>query len=326
MKNYSIINRCNYFYSLVAVAKQQPIYLYHGTSSRNLSSILSQGLVINPKEKVWETDPYASFDHPSRASIGGIYFTKNLMTAISSSMNAVKDRYNENRIIVIGEIKPGSLMADEDTLPSSISKIRMPDAMPNESISCYLWADINNESISADSTLISAKNLYIQTCIDRIEEILGIHEKLKNRLIEIFDEGFIIALKRQVSHVDPYRYKKSIETVLGKDKEIEQPSKDDVEEEYSNYLNKITRILRVLAISEISRKNGLRSGRIEHNIKYSGSNKIVGILKLPPPYDKNPFKNITIIYEPIGGIPEEALDDFRNQYTNSVTPDFIINK
>jgi hypothetical protein len=310
----------------VAVAKQQPIYMYHGTSSRNLSSILSEGLVINPKEKVWETDPYASFHNPSRASIGGIYFTKNLMTAISSSTNAVKDKYNENRIIVIGEIKPGSLMADEDTLPSSISQIRMPDAVPNESISCYLWADINNEPISAD--LISAKNLYIQTCINRIEEILGnkLHENLKNRLIEIFDEGFIIALKRQVSHVDPYWYKNSIERVLGRDKKIEQPSKDDAEEEYSNYLNKITRTLRVLAISEISGKNVLRSGRIEHNIKYSGGNKIVGILKLPPPYDKSPYKNIKIIYEPVGGIPQEALDDFINQYTNSVTPDFIINK
>lgn len=312
MRHIGIIKACNNFYNLTVVAKQKPIYMYHGTSINNLPSILSQGLIIDSKQKVWQTDADASFNRPSRASVGGIYFTKNLVTAISSGGNATKNNKKEI-IVIIAEIKPGSIFADEDTVPSAISIVKMPEATVNESISCYLWAYLNTDPNNLD--LITAKNLYIDNCIKSINQQLEynefskLHPKLQERLIEIFNEGFSTALERQVSHVDSYWYKSAIERVLGRDAEIEQPNKNESEQKYSKYINKVTKVLRLFAISEISRGYGLKSSRIEQNIGYSGGNKIVGIVKINRQNDA-----LELIYEPPDGMPTEAINDFMEQY------------
>ena len=57
---------------------------YHGSSIKNLRSIVAQGLIPDPKERNWADDPDASIGNPSRASYGGIYVTRNLMTATSA--------------------------------------------------------------------------------------------------------------------------------------------------------------------------------------------------------------------------------------------------
>jgi GNAT superfamily N-acetyltransferase/RNA:NAD 2'-phosphotransferase (TPT1/KptA family) len=46
---------------------------YHGTSIKNLRSIMSQGLVPEGTEKVWADDPDAGISAPSRQSYGGCY-------------------------------------------------------------------------------------------------------------------------------------------------------------------------------------------------------------------------------------------------------------
>src|SRR5208282_2128189 len=46
---------------------------YHGTSIKNLKSIMSQGLVPEGTEKVWADDPDAGLSAPSRQSYGGCY-------------------------------------------------------------------------------------------------------------------------------------------------------------------------------------------------------------------------------------------------------------
>jgi hypothetical protein len=319
-----ILQACAQFSRLVVLAKQKPIYMYHGTSSKNLPSILSQGLITDPSKKVWETDEYASFSIPSRASVGGIYFTKNIKTAISSANNAIKDKEKENRIIIIAEIKPGSLYADEDLVPSAVSVVRMPEAVPNENISCYLWAYLYVDPTNSD--LISAQDLYINNSIQRIKEELKmnkveeLHPKLERRLKDLFEEGFFIALKRQVSHINDYDYRRGIDRVLGRGQSIEKPNKDEAEREYSEYLDRLTRLLRKLAISEISREYGLRSGRIAGDVRYSGGNRIVGILKLSPV--KSLDYGVEVIYEAPGGIPEEAFNDFIAQYSEQMTKDF----
>lgn len=302
-KAIKILQACDQFSRLVVLAKQKPIYMYHGTSSRNLPSILSQGLITDPSKKVWETDEYASFSMPSRASVGGIYFTKNILTAISSASNAVKNKEKENRIIIIAEIKPGSLFADEDAVPSGVAQVRMPNAAPHETFSSYLWAYLHVDPTNSD--LISAQDLYINNSIQRIKETLKmnkveeLHPKLERRLKDLFEDGFFIALKRQVSHIDDYDYRRGIDRVLERGQSIEKPNKDEAEREYSEYLDKITRILRNLAISEISREFGLRSGRTGQDVGYSGGNRIVGILKLSPVRSLD-YK-VEVIYE----APEE---------------------
>src|SRR5208282_503702 len=46
---------------------------YHGTSLKNLQSIMSQGLIPEGTEKVWADDPSAGISAPSRQSYGGCY-------------------------------------------------------------------------------------------------------------------------------------------------------------------------------------------------------------------------------------------------------------
>lgn len=327
-KIVKLLKACEIFSQLVKSAKQKPIYMYHGTSAKNLSSILSQGLITDPNKKVWETDADASFSFPSRASVGGIYFTKNISTAISSASNSTKDKNNEDRIIVIAEIKPGSLFADEDSLPSSIAQVRMPEASPHETFSCYLWAYLHVDPTNSD--LISAQDLYINNCIQRIKETLNLnkaedlHPKLERRLRDLFEEGFQIALKRQVSHIDDYYYRSGIETVLERGQKIDRPNKDEAEREYSEYMDRVTKILRKLAISEISREYGLRSGRVGGDVGYSGGNRIVGILKLSPVRSMD--YGVEVIYEAPGGIPDEAFNDFMFQYSETKTKDFELKR
>lgn len=324
MANFSkILQACNVFYNLAVFAKQKPFYMYHGTSSNNLPSILSQGLISNPDKKVWETDEYSSFDIPSRASVGGIYFTKNLRIAIYSANNATKDRSKESRIIIIAEIKPGSLLADEDIISSLAAGVRMPNASPSSMISCHLWSYLHVDPTNSD--LISAQNHYIDNSVNVIKEKLEyegkkLNSNLENRLKNIFEQGFKVALKRQVSHVDKHWYRDSVNTILHDNKvpfeeKIIQPDKGESEKEYNEYLDKITRVLRPLAISEIERSSGLRSGRVSQNVGYSGGNKIIGILKLPPLLSKD--NNIEVIYETPGGIPEEVMNELIEQYSQS---------
>lgn len=318
----NILNFCNKFYQLAKRAKQKPIYMYHGTSYDNLQSILSQGLISNPINKVWQTDDAASFLFPSRTSVGGIYFTKNILTAISSASNASKGKHSKDGIIVIAEIKPNSLLADEDVLPSSLSQVRMPNAAPHEMISCYLWGYLHVDPTNPD--LISAQDLYINICIQRIKESLKIneaqdlHPKLERRLKDLFQNGFNIALARQISHVDDYSYQSGISRVLERNQNVEKPNKSDAEAAYRKYLDQVTKILKTFAISEISREYGLRSGRVDGNIGYYGGNRIVGILKL----FHAPSYKVEVIYEAEGGIPSEAFNHFIEEYSKNITSDF----
>jgi hypothetical protein len=108
--------------------KQQRVIMYHGTSANNLNSILNNGLVPFPKKRVWDTDTYdndSGFDHPSKASIGGIYLTTNLLTATSASTKA-----KGNQLLVVLSIHPYSTVADEDDF-LRINHINIPGMVNN---------------------------------------------------------------------------------------------------------------------------------------------------------------------------------------------------
>src|SRR5208337_2478430 len=67
--------------SLMSVTAAARSIWYHGSSIKNLRSILAQGLIPDPKERAWADDPESSVYTPSRESYGGIYVTQNLLTA-----------------------------------------------------------------------------------------------------------------------------------------------------------------------------------------------------------------------------------------------------
>lgn len=315
MLNFKILSACHKFYKL-CLAKQEPLLLYHGTAGRHLSSILSQGLIVDSKEKVWKEDPAASFYSASRISIGGIYLTKNLMTAISSASNAVLDKQNEKRLIILIQVMPGSIAADEDLLPSSLN-VTSYNGTSSESISCYLWSELNN-----NLDISEARQNYIDLNLKRISyNIPNINQSLTQRLSELLFEGFEIALARNVSYVNADDYK-MFSLRISTNIPI-QPNKQAAEQNYSKYLDRLTKVLKQLSINEINREQfGIRSARIENNIRFSGSNKILAILELAPV--KSFDYAVKIIYSSNDKNTNKALDDFKAQYSANMSKDFNI--
>jgi hypothetical protein len=107
---------------LTKLAKRR--YLYHGTSIKNLSSILSEGLNFHHSRQVWtleqNKEDSATTSPSSRASFPGIYLTDNLLTAIGSAgrANTYKKLPYNNKVIVGVDIedRTPSIVLDEDLL------------------------------------------------------------------------------------------------------------------------------------------------------------------------------------------------------------------
>ena len=97
-------------------ATTDKIIVYHGTPAKNYSSIMSQGLIPNPKQRAWQDDPDASYYSSSRQSLDGIYVSTNLMTAYGAGGNGKNRGLKEGRLIVVCEIQPKTGFMDEDDL------------------------------------------------------------------------------------------------------------------------------------------------------------------------------------------------------------------
>ena len=97
-------------------ATTDKIIVYHGTPAKNYSSIMSQGLIPNPKQRAWQDDPDTSYYSSSRKSLDGIYVSTNLMTAYSAGRQGGNKGLKEGRLIVICEIQPKTGFMDEDDL------------------------------------------------------------------------------------------------------------------------------------------------------------------------------------------------------------------
>lgn len=95
--------------------KAERIIVYHGTSSKFLHKILKQGLIVDPKAKVWKDDPNASVSQPSRQSLHGIYLAANWFTAYSAGNNAAR-KFGGNTIIVSVLFQPRASLPDEDNI------------------------------------------------------------------------------------------------------------------------------------------------------------------------------------------------------------------
>jgi hypothetical protein len=96
--------------------------MYHGTALQNIPSILSQGLVIGRD---------MTFDNPltfeTIRSYGGIYFSKNLMTAMSVGGTSAAKRGNRSvKGLVVAKLETTSphITVDEDLLPRILGPVQ----------------------------------------------------------------------------------------------------------------------------------------------------------------------------------------------------------
>jgi len=277
-------------YYLLSTAEQNPVILYHGTSSKNLDSILSQGLLTSPKHRVWHQDLGASFKNPSRVPLSGIYVTPNLDLAIAAASNSIKNKSEskEYPIIIVVKSKPSAIMADEDDVARFLSEVKIKDSKLSEEKSLHLY--INYYLGKNLDAFEESKKRYVEENYNKLERKFPheIHASLSNRIKEILNDGFLSALKRQVIYIHPGLYDKVFTEEYLKGKPLSRSGfsdankaakeskldKSQVLQEYSEYMESIT-----IACKNIV--STTKSGRIKKDIYYSGNIKIIAIVGIP---------------------------------------------
>jgi hypothetical protein len=283
-------------------SKPKKIIAYHGTSSKLIPAILSQGLIPDPKTRSWATDDNTSFHSPSRASYGGIYVTTNLMTASSSAWRTAADT-DGDKAIVIMELQPRTLIDDEDNVNNRISNIKSKGMNFNEHwlIQLYVALKTNNdnrdwlEKVREEHTEMTLDQLFRF----RTEEP---HPELLKRVKSMIESGFEAVLTRQIANIDPSEYKQSMHRAMT-EQEVPQPDLAQAERDFMQFSDKLTKTLK--AGRDTTTFN--YTARIMEPIKFSGANKIIGIVE---------FSKLTSSETPkvvFGTVPQ----DFKDQYKMS---------
>lgn len=303
---------------LLVEEKQQRTIMYHGTSSNNLQSILNNGLMPFPKKRVWQTsdDQSANFETPSKASIGGIYVTTNLLTATSSAYRAGKN----DRLLIVMDIHPYSTVADEDDF-LQISRIRIPGLMTTPStlariyISQILAKNPNyrngDKFDSSDERYVSqVKAEYVKTILAALKQkVKGkMHPNLEKRIRQLLeDEGFDAALQRQAAHIDPKSFKQYCWD-FGDWEEgcpFGPPDKSSSERKWSNFLDQVTRTMKSIVYKNEDDFN--KTARLLKPIGFTGKDKIICILEILEPQSGNLKTQIYVHY---GNPPQELIKDW----------------
>ena len=167
---------------------------YHGTSSKYLKNILSQGLIPNPKEKSWDVDKDASLFTVDRTTYGGVYVTKNLMTAYSAAWRTAQ-KTKGNRLIVMIDLQSKSLIADEDDISGYIKQYPESQALWYFKIIKY-----GSEFQDEEYILEKQKEKWATDILNRLDERYEIkNPKMRQVLKQYFkNEGFEAVVMRTV--------------------------------------------------------------------------------------------------------------------------------
>jgi hypothetical protein len=283
------------------------LIMYHGTDGENLQNVLSQGLIPDPKKKVWETDPRSGFYTPSQATQGGVYLTRNLMTAMSYAGQGS----TKIDIIVVVQVQTGGLLADEDDIIHILDR-----ELPSHEYSLIHlyagWQALLHNKIDSDfykketqEAVNKAQQEFVNECLD------WFHRKHKNRMTpqeeqlarEILEQGFFIALTRKASYVESRSW--------GWDERLwktERPESGPAEAAFKGLRDRLTRVLKRLGRPEHIREDAFNpTARIETPIRYTGRNKILAVLS--EKYETG-RRQVKIYYPPNKQVPQQLITDW----------------
>ena len=297
--------------------------MYHGTSGRNLKSILSKGLVPTGVERAWADDPDTSWVQPSRVSLGGIYMTHNLMTAISSSFRGTAVQEGEKRVIVVCQIQPRSLLADEDDFTHTVKGLEVNRRVVTDWGVLHLYLSslgLGKSDREANWMREYDKHRkdWVKDKSQRIrQELKGkTHPQLQRRLEDILYAGFPAAIKRHAAYITT----RHIRGQVADEREVQFdiPSKSEGEQSFRKFLEQLTRTMKRLAQIDKRESTWNVSGRLMKPIGFRGANKIVGIFQFFAIKTFNPTASKTHIETVFGRIPfmtvrewEQKMGDWR---------------
>jgi RNA:NAD 2'-phosphotransferase (TPT1/KptA family)/GNAT superfamily N-acetyltransferase/2'-5' RNA ligase/8-oxo-dGTP pyrophosphatase MutT (NUDIX family) len=271
---------------------------YHGSSLKNLQSIMSQGLVPEGKEKVWGDDPDAGLSAPSRQSYGGIYVTQNLMTA-TGAPNTEDKKARGGVLIVAMELQPNTMYLDEDNVTGVLgAPIKHLSDNTFHVLCYYLAATQEGAAETWQQEIEGMRADYIRKCLTQweskfAERKIPFHPELKKELEKILPSVWLAGVTRAAGHVkDNYSYIRAWDQVFyGTPKEKQRPDANTVlpdasegEAAFREAAEKVTRTLRLLARpAEESSKNqiyNMNTSRVNEPIGFSGSNHILALIEV----------------------------------------------
>jgi hypothetical protein len=279
---------------------RKPITMYHGTSTNFLRSILKHGMAAKPKQKTWQTDPDASLNVQSRASLTGTYYASNFMTAYSSAGRTV-NKFPGERMIVIAQIQPQSAKSDEDNISGYLNSSYNSAFGGNYSDNYRIVSEIYYDYRENYNRV---KNKFI----DILHGELTKNQKKpvpKNLLSDTFD---IITL-RIIAYgavEDKFlfsRIENKPSSVLST-QEAEQ-SLLDIKEKLTGYYREST----------IDTDDWSHTLRITDPVGFSGANKITHIIEIPKTKfdDKHKIipQKLILYYGDSNTVPEKFITDYK---------------
>lgn len=288
---------------LIEAKFRKPVTMFHGTSTKFLRTILKKGMEPYPKTKMWDVDPSADETRSSRASLGGSYWTSNLLTATGSALNT-KQKFGGNRLIVIANIQQQQSFMDEDNVTFETKHVMVetiidilnvsPDAYPQIAHIFYDNKELKSKMQKYfvekfHSYIIYNKNMPIP------REILKEH--FDNYFIRIFSH-----LKNKKDSIDDiFKY-------VDNTPDDNIPSVQDAEKMYQDTLDKITKYYRKNAI-ELDNGSFNHTLRITEPVTFSGANKITHIIEIPDDYEEK----LILHYGDKNNIPKKFIKEYRRK-------------
>lgn len=325
-----LISRIQYL--LERAARIKPIIMYHGTSSKNLRSILKQGLIPDPKSRVWQDDPDAaqSYITVTRKSLSGSYLSDNIGTATSAALTAAQKSKGE-QLVVVASLQPRSGFADEDDIVyearNAMKKAMFPqgvlgaeDQWPAVWIGYIADPDDAKKAISEFGKEFK-KNL--EGDLPGVGKIPLAPKALEDMfwgLLEQVTAKWYAHNKKMPYRAEDYYYSAVKRLNLTRDQEhkyyalmlkrLQQLSLQKAEKRYLDAADKLTRQLKGIAVPK---EGAFRTNvRVGDTINYKGQNKILAIFEIRYGKDEegNTETHVKVHY---GKIPSKAMADLKQK-------------
>jgi hypothetical protein len=303
-------------------AKKERGIWYHGTNPKNLKSILKQGLLLNPKEKEWAEDPAANFLQTDRTAYGGVYFTKNIMTALSSVREP-----QVGKGMVVMSLQPRTFFLDEDDLTFHLREAPISGLVWTENGGARLYIQLKHGK-GMDSWVkkswIPYKSKFMNWMQAKLPEKPS--PKLVKRVSQLLPAIWEAVLMRAAAYVgksDEYYWKREFTNTIHDadwDKIPKAPNPQAAEKAFRDALEPLTRTLKMLSRPFIKADQFNPSARAMETINYKGSNKIIAVLEIQ-------YKDAAIgrektevkVHYPRGGkVPAQFEDDFKDAWGDYV--------
>lgn len=309
------------------VSKNNKVIMIHGTSNKFLKSILSQGLIPDVKIKAWQNDDEASYDMPSRKSYGGIYFSSNIITAISSARNTVRKLGGSQPLIIVTELQPRTSLPDEDDFQGIVryatdNAVTYEKFSPNEFQYIKAYGDYLKKNNEYEDSKEIFRNYIIQNFLKdkKYINIFKNNTKIMSKLNDLYDKSIL----RKIAYIDSFDVKRYLSDYDFNYDTVDQyviKNKSEVENNYMKSLDKVISLFKQNSYDivgfENEKDNTIETLRIIEPITYSGANKIICIFELTNYFNKQdneePYK-IKIYY---GDIPNNILKSFNDRISSN---------